>query len=54
MRHLLARLGIDTGEQELTSYFRSGPVETDTSVFCPELLEAAESLYAEIARKTVR
>ncbi len=54
MRHLLTRLGIDAGEQEFTSYFRNGPDETDTSVFCPDLLEAAESLYAEIARKAVR
>jgi hypothetical protein len=54
IRHLLSRLGFDAGEQDFTPYFRSGPDETDESVFSTDLLEAAESLYAEIAEKAVR
>ena len=53
IRNLLSTLGFDIGEQDFTPYFRSAPDETDVSVFSPDLLTVADSLYHEISRKAV-
>jgi hypothetical protein len=51
MHNLLSKLGFDASEKDFTPYFRSVPDETDVSVFSPDLLMVADSLYAEIAQK---
>jgi hypothetical protein len=54
MHHLLAKMGFNAHAQDFTPYFRSVPDKTDESVFSPDLLEVADSLYTEIARQAVR
>lgn len=54
MRHLLAMSGFDIGELFFTTSFRCVPDETDASVFSPDLLSIADSLYQEISRKALR
>jgi hypothetical protein len=54
VRHLLAKLGFSARAQDFTPYFRSVPDKTNESVFSPNLLEVADSLYTEIARQAVR
>ncbi len=49
MHRLLDKLGVDANDRDFSGYFRSGPDETNTSVFSDELLAKANSLYNEIA-----
>lgn len=54
MRQLLAQLGFDVGKREFTSYFRGVPDETDISIFSPDLLTVADSLYDKLSKKAVQ
>ena len=54
MQHLLGKLDIDYGNLNFTHCFRREVDETDRTVFSPNLLAIADSLYAEISRKALR
>ncbi|SBS30685.1 hypothetical protein MAQ5080_01745 [Marinomonas aquimarina] len=53
MHQLLAKLGLDSDEQDFTRYFRSESDETDRSVFSSRLLAEADALYSELAGKGI-